>query len=72
MKVENSDKEVMENVSSVMAAEARSLFIPGVLFLVCICINFPVVKEKVAHLLWEEPKVTSLVSSVSFVLSPEV
>ena len=36
-------------------------FIPGVLFLVCICINFPVVKEKVAHLLWEEPKVTSLV-----------
>ena len=36
-------------------------FIPGVLFLICICINFPVVKEKVAHFLWEEPKITNLV-----------
>ena len=44
-------------------------FIPGVLFLIYICVNFPVVKEKVAHLLWEEPKITNwvLVGVVCFI-----
>lgn len=32
--------------------------IPGSLFLVYFCVNFPVVKEKVVHLLWEEPEIT--------------
>ncbi len=44
-------------------------FIPGVLFLIYICFNFSVVKEKVAHLLWEEPKITNwvLVGVVCFI-----
>lgn len=35
-------------------------FIPGVLFLIYLCVHFPAVKEKVAHLLWEELKITHL------------